>query len=95
MSETTIYPVGWRPPEPPPIAVSMRQARLALLGAGMLQTVNDAISAMPGGAGEAARIEWEYATEVRRDSPLIASLGPALGMTEAGLDALFSAAAQL
>lgn len=78
-----------------PASVSMRQARLALLSAGLLTQVNTAIAAMPGTAGEAARIEWEYATEVRRDSPLIAALAPALGMTDAQIDALFVSAAGL
>ena len=83
------------PPSDAPQAVTMRQARLALLGAGLLSQVNTAIASMPGAEGEAARIEWEYAQEVRRDSALAQSLVPALGMNEAGLDALFTAAAAL
>nr|WP_319566289.1 hypothetical protein [uncultured Rhodoferax sp.] len=78
-----------------PAAITMRQARLALLGAGLLAQVNAAIAAMPGAAGEAARIEWEYAQEVRRDSPLLAALAPALGMSSAQVDDLFVAAAGL
>jgi len=79
---------------PPPVTtVSMRQARLALLGAGLLAQVNDAVAAMLGVEGEAARIEWEYATEVSRESPLVAGLIASLGLTEAQLDALFVAAA--
>jgi hypothetical protein len=70
----------------------MRQARLALLGAGMLDLIDTAIDALPSPQKEAARIEWEYATEVRRDSPLIASLVPVLGMTGDQVDALFIAA---
>lgn len=83
------------PPSDVPQAVTMRQARLALLGAGLLSQANAAIASMPGAEGEAARIEWEYAQEVRRDSVLVQSLVPALGMNEAGLDALFTAAAAL
>jgi len=83
------------PPSDVPQAVTMRQARLALLGAGLLSQVNAAIASMSGAEGEAARIEWEYAQEVRRDSALAQSLVPALGMNEAGLDALFTAAAAL
>jgi hypothetical protein len=80
---------------PPPARitkVTMRQARLALLGAGLLSTVNGSIAAMTGAAGEAARIEWEYSQEVQRDRGLVASLGAALGLTEAQLDGLFTAA---
>lgn len=78
-----------------PEVVTMRQARLALLAANMLAAVNTAIANMPGSEGEAARIEWEYAQEVRRDSSLVQSLIPVLGMNDAGLDALFTAAAAL
>jgi hypothetical protein len=86
-----------RPPAPVdvPQSVTMRQARLALLGAGVLATVNAAIASMPGDQGEAARIEWEYARDVLRDSPLIGGLMPALGMTEQQIDQLFIAAAAL
>jgi len=78
-------------PVAPPEAVSMRQARLALLGAGVLDKIDAAISQI----GGAAQIEWEYATEVRRDSPLIGALASVLGMTDAQIDALFIAAAAL
>lgn len=82
-------------PVPTPAAVSMRQARLALLQAGLLATTNSTIAAIPGTAGDAARIEWEYATEVRRDSLLVAALTPMLTMTDAQIDALFVAASGL
>lgn len=75
--------------------VTMRQARLALLGAGLLTTVNAAIAAMPGAQGEAARIEWEYSQEVQRDRGLVSALGAQMGMTAAQLDALFATAAAL
>jgi hypothetical protein len=65
---------------PPKIkAVTMRQARLALLGAGMLSTVNTMLAGMTGAQGEAARIEWEYSQEVQRDRGLVQSLGTQLG----------------
>lgn len=83
------------PPSKVPQSVSMRQARLALLGAGLLQSVADAVAAMPGVQGDAARIEWEYAQEVRRDSALLALLATAMQMTDAQLDALFTEGAAL
>ena len=86
------------PPALPPAiphAVTMRQARLALRQAGLLQTVNDAVASMPGAAGEEARIEWEYSQEVQRDKALVLSLAPALGLSSAQLDALFLAASAL
>lgn len=75
--------------------VSMRQARLALLGAGLLDQVETAIAAMEGTAGKAAQIEWEYATEVKRDSPLVSGLGQALQLDEETLDLLFAEGATL
>lgn len=77
---------------PVPTVVSMRQARLALLGAGMLASVDSAVAGMTGTAGEAARIEWEYATSVDRGSPLVQGLAVALNLDDAALDALFTAA---
>lgn len=84
------------PPQPQtPQSVTMRQARLALLSAGLLAAANAAIAAMPGVAGEAARIEWEYAQTVERDSPLVAGLTAALNLTQTQIDDLFALAATL
>ena len=80
---------------PVPIAVTMRQARLALLAAGKLSAVAPAIAAMPSPAKEQAGIEWEYSITVERQRPFVLQLGPALGMDAAALDALFIAAAKL
>jgi len=79
------------PPEFAPTVVSMRQARLALLQAGLLTTVDAAIAA----GSEADQITWEYATEVDRNSPLVVNLSASLGMTEQQLDDLFTLAASL
>ena len=78
-----------------PSAVTMRQARLALLAAGHLQAISDAIAALPSPQKEAAQIEWEFAADVERTSPFLASLAAALGLDDTALDALFVAAAQL
>lgn len=86
---------GEVPSDPVPKVVSMRQARLALLGAGLLAQVNTAVANMPGTEGDAARIEWEYAQEVRRDSPLVAGLSAILGLTDETLDNLYKVAAGL
>lgn len=78
-----------------PAAVTMRQARLALLQVGKLSAVNTAIAGMTGVQGEAAKIEWEFSNEVQRSQPLVAALAPVLGMTSAELDQLFITAAGL
>ena len=82
-------------PGPVPSSVTMRQARLALLGAGLLVSVDAAIDSLPSPQKEAARIEWEYATEVQRSSGLVPMMGAALGLDDAALDALFIEAAVL
>lgn len=83
--------------EPPtiPSRVTMRQARLALLGAGLLDDVLAAIEAMPSPQKEEAQIEWEYSQEVQRDKALVLALAPALGLDDAALDQLFIQAATL
>lgn len=78
-----------------PFKVTMRQARLALLGAGMLSSVNAAIAALSSPQKEAAQIEWEYSQEVERNRGLVLSLGTALGLTARQLDDLFTTAATL
>jgi hypothetical protein len=79
------------PPVPVPQSVTMRQARLALFAAGLLDSVTTAIA----GAGSAAQIEWEYAATVERASGLVPSMATALGMTDVQIDALFIAASTL
>jgi hypothetical protein len=87
------------PADPAPIivpqSVTMRQARLALLGAGMLPTVEAALDALSEPQRTAARIEWDYSNEVQRTHPFVQMLGGALGMTSGQLDNLFIQAGQL
>jgi hypothetical protein len=78
-----------------PYEVTMRQARLALFAAGKLSSVDAAIDAMPEPNKTLARIEWEYSNAVQRDNAFVAALGPALGMTDEQIDALFVAASAL
>ena len=90
------------PPEPvvpapirAPKVVTMRQARLALLQAGKLTAVNQALAALTGVQGEAARIEWEFAATVDRGSELVTMLAAALSLSDDDLEALFTTAAAL
>jgi hypothetical protein len=78
-----------------PKTVTMRQARLALLGAGLLNSVNTAINGLTSPQKEAAQIEWEYSQEVHRDKELVGMLAPILGLSDAQIDALFIAAVAL
>lgn len=83
------------PPPPIPSVVTMRQARLALLAAGLLSQVDNVIDGLEEPGRSAARIEWEYATELRRNHPLVAALGSALELTEQQIDDLFLAASEI
>ena len=76
-----------------PVVIDMAQARLQLLAAGLLDQIDLAIDTMPEPQRSAARIEWEYRTQVRRASALVASLGAALGLDAEQIDALFISAA--
>ena len=78
-----------------PQSVTMRQARLALLGAGKLVGVTAAINALPSPQKEAAQIEWEYSQTVERNRGFVLLLSAALGLTDAQLDAIFVTAARL
>lgn len=83
------------PPTPLPTVVTMRQARLALLGAGLLGAVTTAINALPEPQKSAALIEWEFSGTVERHRPFVLLLGPALGLDDLALDQLFMVAASL
>ncbi len=98
--------VGWLfdgelfspPPDPVPtvpVSVTMRQARLALLAAGLLDTADAVIAGIPGDVGRAARIEWEYAQEVRRDNALLQQVQALAGFSDQDVDSLFLSAAAL
>lgn len=76
-------------------SVTMRQARLALLAIGKLNDVNSAINAMSEPSRTAAQIEWNFASSVEKSSPLIQSLAPQIGISDAELTELFNAAALL
>ena len=79
-----------------PTSVTPRQARLALLQIGKLDAVSAALTAIPDPARRtAAQIEWEYATVIERNSPLVTSLAAGLGLTAADIDALFEAASRI
>ena len=82
--EANIVPV---PPETVqvPQVITIRQAKLVLLDAGLLDDVDAAVAQ----ADKATQIEWEYATEVRRDWPTLLVMQAALGLTDDQVDQLF------
>ena len=76
---------------PVPQQVTMRQARLALLNAGLLDDVEVVIAT----AGREAQLGWEYATVVDRSNPAIAAVQQQEALTDAQIDDLFREAAKL
>jgi hypothetical protein len=78
-------------PPPVPRSVTRRQARLALLNAGLLDAVEAAIAK----ASPTVQITYEDATEWWRDDPLIAEVAQSLGLTTEQVDNLFLEASRL
>lgn len=71
--------------------VGMAQARKALFQTGKLELVNAAVQQ----SGGIAAIDWEYATEVHRDSPLVVAFVQQFGWTEDEVTELFQLAVTL
>lgn len=83
-------------PDPVPERVSQRQARLVLLRHGYLDQIPSLISAIEDDSERAsAQIEWEYASQVYRYSPLVVSFATALGILPEQMDNLFREANQI
>lgn len=62
---------------PKPIReIDARRLRLALLELGVLDKVEAALSSL----SKAAQIDWEYATTIKEDYPLVVSLSEALDL---------------
>lgn len=81
---------------PVPRSVTKRQARQALLLAGLLDLVQPAIDAIPNEtARRMAQIEWDDSQEYQRDRPVLIVLATQLGLTSGDLDQLFHTAATL
>lgn len=74
-----------------PASVTPRQVRLLLLSQNLLSQVEAIIAA----SDAATKITWGFASEFRRDDPLLTALAAQLGLTDEQVDAFFIAAAQL
>lgn len=77
-------------PEPIPQVITMRQARLQLLEVGLLDDVEAFVA-----LDRKSQIEWEYASEVYRQSPLIESVKGALNLIDTQIDEMFIEASKL
>jgi hypothetical protein len=72
-----------------PNQITMRQAKLMLSRVGLLSQANEIIESIPEPEGEEARIEWQYASVLERDHPLVLQLSDALELPDAQIDQLF------
>ncbi|GAO72665.1 hypothetical protein [Comamonas sp. E6] len=73
-----------------PARVTRRQARQALALAGLFAAVQPAIDAIPDPQQrQLAQIEWDDSQDFERERPLLIELGHAIGLDDAGIDALF------
>lgn len=102
-----VVQIGWvddgktfrAPPAPAPVVpavVSARQAKRALLEAGLLDDVQMAIDNIPDDLERRrVQIDWDESTEFRRDWPALALLATVMKLDEGTLDALFIEAATL
>ena len=94
--ETAVLPYA-APAALVPTEVSMAQAQIALMRAGVsLATVSALIDGIADAQVRAeARVWWEKSNAVKRNHPVVAMLAPGLGLSSAQVDALFIAAAAI
>ena len=73
-----------------PRTITLRQARLYLLSINLLDDLENIIS-----QNRVYQIEWEYANQIERESPLVVILGQALELNEERIDEMFIGASKL
>lgn len=73
-----------------PKTISLRQARLYLLSIELLDDIENIIS-----QNRAYQIEWEYANQIERESPLVEILGQALNLDSDVIDNMFMEASKI
>ena len=84
-------PADYLPPPAVPQSVTPRQIRLALIDRGIMpEQITQMLSGIEDEVLRAkALAEWEFASEVKRDHPLIAQLAGALEFTDEDVDEVF------
>ena len=73
-----------------PKTITLRQARLYLLSIGLLDDLENIIS-----QNRAYQIEWEYANQIERESPLVKILGQTLNLNDTAIDNMFMEASKI
>lgn len=79
----------------PAEVVTMRQAKLALAQSGLLSGVDITIAGLPADQKEKAEIEWNNASVVQKNSPLVQSITSSMGLSSQEVDNLFILASTL
>lgn len=90
-ADTITWPEPPAPPQPIPESVTPRQIRQAMTRAGLRTTVEAAIAA----ADQDTKDWYEFATDFRRDHPMVAALAATLNVPDADLDNLWILAGSL
>lgn len=75
-----------------PTSITQRQCRLMLVQIGKYQ---EAVAFIENSEDDEIKIEWEYASTIERNNPLVSTLGEQLGLTKEQLDNLFVEASKL
>ena len=73
-----------------PRTITLRQARLYLLSINLLDDLENIIS-----QNRAYKIEWEYANQIERESPLVKILGQTLNLDDTAIDNMFMEASKI
>lgn len=71
-------------------SITPRQARLKLFELSLLEDLEVIIT-----NNRAWQIEWEFASEIKRDHPLVSAVAAQAGMTDEQLDTMFKEASKL
>ena len=73
-----------------PKTITLRQARLYLLSINLLDDLENNIN-----QNRAYQIEWEYANQIERESPLVKILGQTLNLDDTVIDNMFMEASKI
>ncbi|WP_157352245.1 hypothetical protein [Aliarcobacter butzleri] len=73
-----------------PKTITLRQARLYLLSIELLDDLEEIIN-----QNRAYQIEWEYANNIERESPLVKILGQTLNLDDTAIDNMFTEASKI
>lgn len=87
-------------PEGPPVdpltlSLSPRQIRLMLASEGLLTQAETILEGLEEPQRTAALIEWQYATEFKRDHPLLLQVAQALELSDTQIDDMWAQAVNL